>query len=218
MKPLIIGTVSAINGNNITILGKQEIGFGFGEKRGSATTSSVITNTFSVDAANAKIIKNNATSSISNIIVGDTIIVRGTINGKNITATIIRDGLTAFNRKIEDKVIFSSSTPEIQGNGEPIIAGTISTINSSTLTITNKSNIVYTVDITKAKILQGQKTISISNISLNDNVIIQGTINGTSIIASSVIDQTKKVNISEQKTKTNFLNGIGNFFKHLFGF
>ena len=219
MKPSVIGTVSAINGSTITISGKQGEGFGFGGKRGTATTSPATVSTFSIDATNATVMKNNATSSISNIIIGDTIMVQGTINGKNITATIIRDGLTNPGKMGEGRGNFASSTSPIQGNGEPIIAGAISSINGSILTITNKSKVVYTVDATNAKITQGQNTISLSNIIINDNVIVQGAVNGTSIVASSVIDQKTQANTPEkQKSNTNILYGIGSFFKHLFGF
>ncbi len=47
MKPVVIGQVSAINGNTLTVTGKQ----GFG-------TSSPST-TFTIDATDAKIMKNN---------------------------------------------------------------------------------------------------------------------------------------------------------------
>ena len=80
MKPVVFGTVSAINGNILTINGRQ----GFG-----TTTPAV---TFTVDATKAKIIKNNATSSVASIVIGDTVLVQGTISGTNVTATIIRDG------------------------------------------------------------------------------------------------------------------------------
>ena len=57
------------------------------------------------------------------------------------------------------------------------------------MTVTNKSNVTYTVDATNAKIVQGQNTIAVSNVAVGDSVVVQGTVNGNSITASSVIDQ-----------------------------
>lgn len=110
----------------------------------------------------------------------------------------------------------------ITGNGQPIVAGTVSTINGSTLTITNKSNVSYTVDITNAKIVQGANTISVSGVTVGDAVVVQGTVNSNAIVASSVIDQAKSVSPSgpgnSGELHGGFFSGIGSFFAHLFGF
>ena len=79
MRPSVVGTVSAVSGANITVNGRQ----GFG------TNASVIT--YNIDASTATVLKNNATSTISSIVVGDAIAVQGTINGTNVTATTIRE-------------------------------------------------------------------------------------------------------------------------------
>src|ERR1035437_4641276 len=76
----VSGTVSGVNGNTITVNGRQ----GFG-----STTATVA---YTINATNATVRKNNATSTISSIAVGDTIFVQGTVTGTNIVATSIIDG------------------------------------------------------------------------------------------------------------------------------
>ena len=288
--PSIVGTVSAINGNSITVAGRQ----GFG-KNGSKETSAV---TYTVDGTNAKVMKNNTTSSLSNIAVGDTLMVQGTVSGTSVTATNIRDGFgmngagrgvagavasvsgTTFtvtskagpnggtattytvdaskatvtknnttssvsNIVVGDTVMVQGTVsgtsvtatnirdgvnqPVIQGNGQPVVAGSITAINGSTITITNKSNVTYTIDATSAKFVVGGVTSpTISNVVVGDNIVVQGTVNGNSVTASSVIDQKANSNGkstnpgNDQNSSGNFLGGvvkgIGNFFKHMFGF
>ena len=210
MKPAIFGTVTAVSGNTSTVSGKT----GFG-KTASATT------TYSVDATNAKISKNNASSSISAIVVGDTVLVQGTITGTNVVATMIRDGVVPGPRggMMGGKPDDGSTTPVVVGNGQPVVAGNITAIGSSTITVTNKSNVVYTVDVSTAKIVEGQNTIgTIANLKVGDNVLVQGAVNGTSISAYSVIDQTAPATGNNPRPHPGFFGGIGQFFMHMFGF
>ncbi len=214
MKPAIVGTVSAVNGTTITVTGMQ----GFGVAAVAAT--------FTVDAANAQVMKNNATSTVSSIAVGDTVAIQGAVNGTAVTATSIRDGqMRGFGKVNHFGQTSSTATPSVSsGNGQPVVAGTVSTMNGSTLTITNKRNVQYTIDASNTKIFQGKNTIALSNINVGDTVIVQGTVNGTSVIASTVIDQTKPASTtttssgSVPRPHPGFFGGIGQFFMHLFGF
>lgn len=216
MKPFIVGTVSVVRGNTITVLGRTGLG-----KTVIATTS------YTVDVTNAKVTKGNATSTISNIAVGDMVAVQGTITGTNVVATMIRDGVAGgpgmgFGRGGPGGPgkTATSTNSIIAGNGEPVIAGTISTISGSTISITNKSNVVYTVDATNAKILQGKNTVTVSTLKIGDTVVVQGMVNGTSIVATSVMDQTKPANSGNGNNNPHpgFFTGIGQFFMHIFGF
>lgn len=202
-KPAVVGTVSAVSGTTITVSGRQ----GF-------STSTPVT-TFTVDATNAKVVKANATSSVSSIAVGDTVLVQGTVSGSNITATMIRDGMIMMRGQGNKPENGTAQNPALQGNGEPIIAGTISAVSGASLTVTNKSNVTYTVDTTNAKILAGKTASSLSDLKVGDAVVVQGTVNGNSIAASSVIDQAAPVG---QPAHKNIFAGIGQFFSHLFGF
>ena len=214
MKPAVFGTVTGVNGNIITMNGKQ----GFG-----STTASV---TYTVDATNATVKKNNATSTVSSIAVGDTIVAQGTITGTNVVATSIRDGVMMRTggpgmpgQRPGGGPGTASSTP-ILGNGQPVIAGTVSAITGSSLTITTASNVTYTVDASNAKVLSGQTPSSLSSVAVGNKVVIQGTVNGTSIAASTVIDQSLTAT-GPGATKgpaRGFFASISQFFTHIFGF
>lgn len=209
MKPGVFGTVVSVSGDIITVTGKQ----GFGT---TATTT-----TYTVDATNATIMKNNVAGTISSIVVGDTIMAQGTLTGTNLVATTIRDG--AMMRGPGPKTTTTGSaisqTSPITGNGQPVVAGTVSTTDgSTTITITNKSNVSYTVNVASAKIVQGQNTIAVSNIAVGDSVIVQGTVSGNSVTASSVIDQKAGGTTTTTQPSKGFFGSIGSFFSHLFGF
>jgi hypothetical protein len=197
----IVGTVSSVSGNIIMVSAKK----GLGEKNNSTAT------TYTVDATNAKITKGKTAGTISSIVVGDKVMVQGTITGTNVVAKNIRDGVLQ---------------PQIQGNGQPIVAGKITAISGNTITITNGSNVAYTVDATNAKFeVKGAVTPTISNIAVGDNVVVQGTVNGNMVTASSVIDQKAQIKNNTESTNNvndNFMGGMmrgmGNFFKRMFGF
>ena len=217
MRPYVSGTVLSINGNTITISGKP---LTKSDDDQDKTKTSV---TYTVDATNAVVIKNKTISKVSDILVGDTVKVQGVVNGTNITAVSIRDGVMMSEKGAENrgKEKIASSTPMIVGNGQPIVGGIISAISSSTITITNKSNVVYTVNTSNAKIVQGKNTILLSNLAVGDSVIVQGTVNGTAITASSIIDQNKPVKTESDENKDvrkGFFGGMGQFFARLFGF
>ena len=202
MKPGVFGKVTAVNGNTITVDGKK----GFG------TTATDVT--YTVDATNAKVMKAQAASTVSAIAVGDTIMAQGTLTGTNLVATMIRDGVivrTPGQNKTE-------LATNIVGNGDPLVAGTVSSVDGSTLVITNKSNVSYSIDVSNAKITKGPAVSTISGVAVGDTVIVQGTINGTNVVASSVIDQAKPGTDANGQPKKGFFGGIGSFFAHIFGF
>ncbi len=218
MRPGVFGTVSAISGTTLTVSSKQAP---------VASGSTAATVTYTVDASNATVKKDNATSTLSAIAVGDTVAVQGTVTGTNVVATTIRDGVMARvpgqtgpngqnDQNSQGKGRMASSTPSIQGNGEPVVAGTLSAVNGSSLTVSTKSNVTYTVDASSAKIVQGKNTVSVSGLTVGDSVVVQGAVSGTSIAASSVIDQPKPT--SSNAAHSGFFGGIGAFFSHLFGF
>jgi len=225
MKPAVFGKVSAVSGNTITV---SQQAFGKPGTTGTTTTPPAAT-TFTVDATNAKVTKSNAASTVAAIAVGDMVFVQGTVSGTNVTATTIRDGVMMMRgtpgkpgTNPTGKAPSPVASP-ITGNGQPVVAGTISAISGSTLSITNKSNVSYTVDASNAKIVQGQNTVTISNVTVGDSVVIQGTVNGNSIVASSVIDQAKPATTAtatgaKPQARPGILGQLGQFFSHLFGF
>ena len=76
--------------------------------------------TYTVDASSATVTKNGAASTVSAIAVGDTVMVQGTVSGTNVTAKTIRDGV-------------GQGQPAIQGNGQPVVAGTVTAINGNSV-------------------------------------------------------------------------------------
>ena len=225
MKPGVFGTVSAINGNVLTVASKQ-----WSKPVAGATTAPTTSPiTYTVDATSATITKNGSAGSIASILTGDTIMAQGTLTGTNLVATTIRDGQMGMGmRGISGSPVAGNhpaKTSPITGNGQPVVAGTVTAVNGSTLTITNKSNVVYTIDASSAKIVQGQNTISASNIATGDMVVVQGTVSGNSIVASSVIDQAKPASTTATgsttttpQTHRGFFGSIGHFFSNIFGF
>ena len=207
IRPAVVGTVSAINGSSLTVNGRQ----GFG-----SSTATVI---YTVDASNATVKKNNATSTVSSIVVGDNVFIQGTVSGTNVVATTIRDGAPGM-RGEGNRQKMGTSTPI--GNGQPVVFGKTTAVNGTSLTVTTASNVTYTVDATNAKVMAGKDTASsLSNIAVGDRVLVQGTVNGTSINATTVVDQSKNNpgnNSATNSKPRGFFGGIGQFFMHMFGF
>jgi len=228
MKPGVFGTVASINGNILTVTGRNSFGGPRPMTTGGTTSVAPVAPTpvtYTVDATNATVMKNNATSSLSAIVVGDTVMAQGTLTGTNLVATKIRDGVVSTTRTGGAPGTMhpgmASTTPAFSGNGEPITAGAVTAISGSSITITNKSNVTYTVDATNAKIVTGNTTGTISNVAVGDSIVVQGTVNGTSVTATTIIDQAKPANASATAGKPapkGFFGSIGSFFSHLFGF
>lgn len=224
----IFGTVTAVNGNSLTVTSNNKMW----PKDTSTTTTA---NVYTVDASNAKIYKNStSTTSIANIATGDSVMVQGTIAGTNVSATVVNDGMGGMMRMGMNSDFGhgspstrpTSTVPVIHGNGEPVIAGNVSAVNGTTLTVTTKSNITYTVDAASTTIVKNGISTAFANIATGDSVVVQGGVNGTLVTASSIIDQAPKISgnststahVSEGFHIGGFFGGIGNFFKHLFGF
>lgn len=230
----VIGTVASVNDTAKTItVTSNKIGWGKDgqdqdedNQNGNTPKTTPTPITYTVDASKATIIKAGVASTISEIAVGDMVIVQGTVTDTNIVATAIRDGVNKNKDKDKDKETKTSKpeiTPLIQGNGQPIIAGVVATINGTTLTITNKSGITYTVDVSNAKTQNDGALSTFSTIAIGDNVVVQGTVNGTNVVAYSIIDQgsTPRPSIKPNdkgEARGNFFGGIGRFFQRLFGF
>ena len=163
------GTVSAINGNTITLT--------------AVSMKDTTTSTYTIDATNAKIekfVSGSAPTSItvSNIASGDTIMVFGTLSGTTLTASTIMDGVPVMG----------------QGQQRSGVMGTVTSISGNTITVTSKNSTdttgaTYTIDATNAKILKGKNTtIAITDIKIGDTIMAQGTVTGTSVAATVIHD------------------------------
>ena len=132
-RPEAVGTVTAISGTTLTVESK-----GFGANANAQT--------YTVDASNATIDKNRASASLSDIAVGDTVLVHGTVNGTTITATEIHDGFPQRGRGGDIQGGPRDMAPIIQGTGEPVIGGSVSAVTGTTLTVATKAGVTYTVN------------------------------------------------------------------------
>jgi len=203
MRPDVVGKVSVISGNILTVVSN---------KKQNTTTAT----TYTVDVTNAKILRGETTITVADIAVGDNIVVQGTVTGTNVIATTVRDGKVGNGNKGDN----NQALLQIQGNGQPVVAGKITVISGSTITIvTTSGSITYTVNASSAKIIQGKNTISLSDLKTGDLVIVQGAVNGTSITASTILDQASQSNKpGEGKPQRGFFGSIWQFFRGLFGF
>lgn len=82
--PFTRGSVTAINDTTITI---SSVVRG-SDKEGAETE----TKTYTIDASKAKFYKDGTETTISEITVGDNIVVEGTLDGSTITATKVHEG------------------------------------------------------------------------------------------------------------------------------
>ncbi len=156
--PGVTGTVSAIDGTTITVLGKNGT-------------------SYTVLADNAKILKNrNTILAITDVKIGDTVMVQGTVDGTTITATTIFDGKLMLGKH--------------KHGFAPGVMGTVQGVSGTTITLLGKNSTTYTVDASKAKILKGSPTttISLTDIQNGDTLMIRGTVSGTTVIAKNIFD------------------------------
>lgn len=218
--PIITGTVTAINGSTITMTSKVK--------------NSTVSTIYTVDASSARIQKNKETGTIASIVVGDTIAVNGTIADSKIAAKIIIAGTTPagipkpkaqkekeqkkIERENDDAPADIKAFMDSMGDGQPIIAGTITAISGSTITITNKSNVTYTVNAANAAITRGTtKKAAVSTLAVGDALVAQGAINDNTVTATMIISKPTPANTAVG-VKVGLFGKIGNFFGRIFGF
>lgn len=235
--PGVFGKVTAVSGSTITIESIMPM-----RQNTSGSTGTPTPTIYTVDASGATVTKDGSASSVGAIAVGDTIMVDGTVNGTNVTATQIHDGQPPRGAMMGEKRGWddASSTPgmlrgnnpiaQLAGNGQPVIGGTVSAVSGNTLTITNNGGgSTYNIDASSATILKSGATSTLAAIQVGDAVLAQGAINGTIVTATSIIDQGQRPADNQQgsgQTSSGsrksgvlgFFGGVGGFFKHLFGF
>ncbi len=207
----VFGTISSVSGSTIVVEGRPRPAHG---------TSTVLQ--YTIDVSDATIYKDKATSTAASLSVGDQVMVRGTVNGTDVKATVVHDGVPdrQFGGRLGGRMM-------PQGNGEPVVGGTVTAIQGTSLTVTTASSIVYAVDAGTATVHKSGATSSVAAIAVGDSVVVQGRVDGTAVNASLIIDRgTQPTGRPEaQDTPWNGENrgsglfrGISNFFSHIFGF
>lgn len=161
--PHVGGTISAINGTVITVTGNERH-----------------TGTFAVETSGATFTKAGASASLSSFAVGDYVRAEGTVNGTNVTATTVTDapgmGMGKGGHGMGGR----------HGKG-PGVMGQVSAISGSTITVTGMDGKSYTVEAGSAKI-QRFVTGALSDIAVGDRIGVQGTVSGTTVTATNIMD------------------------------
>ena len=202
VRPQVMGTVAAVSGSTITVTGHDGT-------------------TYTVDASAATITKGfgpQATAiAAANVSVGDTVMAMGTLTGTNLVATKIVDGM-----------------PSDAGTGgqwqKPAVSGTVTAVSGTTITVTGDDSTVYSVDASaatfaKANAAEGS-TITIAGVAVGDHVAVEGTTNGTSVVATKVVDGIRlqqadmhadmaASGAAPVEAHATFFAKIGAFFGHL---
>ena len=165
--PGVAGTVVSVSGNTITLTGKDG-------------------KTYTIDATKSTIDK-VSTITVGNIVAGDTLMVGGTVSGTTVTASHITDGQMPVAPQGGGLGGFGG------GHGKPGVTGTVSAISGNTLTVANKAGTSYSVNASGATVLKaasGAKptTSTLASVAIGDTVRIQGTISGTSVTATQIVD------------------------------
>lgn len=222
--PEVVGKITAINGTTLTVDGNAPRQRGNKDKdaeRGSRTT-------YTINASSAQVFRGAATTTLTSLVVGDTVSVQGTVDGTTVTATSIRTGVIGMGnmlRKVEQKLKDRPLPPAqavMQGNGQPVVAGTVTAQSGSTLTLTNKGNVSYAIDAASATVIKRGATTTLASVIVGDSVVVQGTINGTAVTASTVVDHGVAATSTEKREDVRPLGGIfkqlGGMFSRMFGF
>jgi hypothetical protein len=195
-EPGIMGKVSTVSGTTLTLEGKQ----GFGKD-----VTDII---YTVDDSNATVKKftegtdgkpTETTITVADIKVGDMIMVRGEVDGTSIIAAEIMSGRPGKGPGENGEKGGS------QGEREPGVAGKVSAVSGTTITLTDKkrsdkdstdsTGTTYTVDAggaTVKKMAEGtdgkpsETTIAVSDIAVGDMIMVKGTVSGTTVTATEI--------------------------------
>lgn len=239
----VFGSVTVVSGNSITV--------------SQTDPRTKVVTTYTVDATNAKVIKNGAASTISAVAVGDMIMAEGTLSNTTLTATNIHDGMPPQRtgergdgpRPMPGMGMHGTTTPSgewhpergfggkasttlnpiVTGNGQPIVAGKITAASGSSITISNASNVTYTIDASTATIAKKNVKVAVTDLAIGDQVIVQGAVNGNAVVAHSIVDEgaphpaptttnTVDNDKQEQTHGGGIFENVRGFFSKLFGF
>jgi hypothetical protein len=177
-----VGSITAISGNTITVLGKDG-------------------KTYTIDATSATVMVNGTASTISGLATGDQIMVRGTPNATDatqITAQMIAKGTPP-------------ARPALTGFRYQIL-GQITAISGNTVTVNDANGATYTVDATNANIVINGTKSTISGLAVNNLISVGGSaVDGTTtqITARQITKGTTKIDLSTLKGKFGMGRGQG---------
>lgn len=189
LKPGVTGIVTGITGTTLSVKNDKGV-------------------VYAVDATNAKLQKEKGEKiAISDIKIGDTVFVQGTVSGTSVVA-----------KNVFDVQIYVEKAEEAY---KPDISGKVTAMNGSMLTVVTDNNTSFTVDVTNAKLrtVRNQEVSSkytVSNIKVGDTVWVKGSLNGTTFVATSLVDTDLTVK-AVIEAKTGFFHKVGSWFRGWFG-
>lgn len=214
--PGVTGTVASVSGTTLTVTSRA-----MGGNSGSTAT-------YTVDASAATIKKITTTTAagtkpteavikISDLAVGNTVMVTGTVTGTTVKATAITVGAFPAQRDGEGNGIGREAK---LGLG---LSGTVATISGTTVTVTtdrrgNQEDGTFTVDASTAVIKKliaatvagastgSEITITVASLASGDSVIVKGAVTGTTVKATEITvrphateDQPQQLRAKDQK-------------------
>ncbi len=100
--------------------------------------------------------------------------------------TILKSFNGDHNRKSDDKKSSSTSDNSVS------VSAMVTAVNGSTVTLLGSNGAVYTVSVTSATKIQAQDgtVLALSNIRVGDSLKVKGTLSGSIITASSIVDKS----------------------------
>lgn len=193
---MIAGKVTAISGTTITIVSPKD---------------SV---SYSVDAATAAIaagLGNNAKArTIADVVVGQTIVVTGSLNGTAVTATRIAVGGT-----VEAK----TKAKEVREEMENATRGLVTAVSGTTVTLQEREGKTYTVNTATASIVKrGEKdtetAATLADVTVGTMIAVEGTDTDATIAATKIVI-IPKAPMPEEKKEEIRSNMVKKFFGKL---
>lgn len=84
--------------------------------------------------------------------------------------------------------------------GQAAITGTVASISGNTITLTGSNSTTYTVDASNAQLMivkPAGTSIANSGIQVGDTLSVMGTITGTNIVATKIMDGAKNIHLGD---------------------
>lgn len=160
--PGVHGKITAISGNTLTVAD---------ERAGT---------TYTVDASAAAVTKATegsapTASTVSALVVGDTVGVEGTVSGTNVAATKIMSG---FGGK---------GFGGMRGHGRGA-SGTVTSVSGNTITIAGDNGTSYTINASDTTKVSKMVDLTVADIKVGDRIGAQGALSGTTVTATHIMD------------------------------
>ena len=194
------GTIASIDGTTLSL---------------TATSQDGTTSTMKVTTTGDTTYTETVTGQVSDIAVGDNVVVIGTTSGSGVAATAITDrgtlqaggfgggfpgggygppnGAPPQGANGAPNGSFPGGSVPAGGNGGPggpngggFTAGQVASVDGSTITVTAQDGSAVKVTTTSSTTVSVTKQISLSDLAVGDTVRVNGTVDGTTVAATSI--------------------------------